>query len=427
MSIKKALVALFIFACAIFLVHYGFSGHAVYGDGIDYWVYLPSIYFDHDIDFNNQFRHYFEPINNNLVNPPLATVVMKTSITDIGRTDNVHPPGTAIIWSPAFIVADIGAALFSLPRQGYSDIYQITVGVWSIAIAIAGLWFCYQIVLRLTKDKKTSLLSAVAIFLTTPLLYYGAYDVLNSHFASFALTSIFWYALFFLPNKVKTQILLGALIGLATLVRFQEGLLLLPTFLYFYLKKYRLTGIINIALVWLIVISPLFFIWQYLYGVPLPIFYLHPQSTYVLKNIAENIFHPMYGVIRTPVLLLSFFGLKKFLSEHKTPATLMLIHFLLLFALFCLVTYWNAPAYGARVYVSALPFFAVLIAYSIKAFAKKFSFRRAAAIIALLAAVNIASMLSFVFLEKEVNSGRKRGLEEKTQIKVNQIIEKLKK
>jgi hypothetical protein len=424
MTIKKLLVIICFLAGIIFLGHYTFSGHAIYGDGIDYWVYLPSVYFDHDIDFENQYKHYFEPISNNLKNSDLSPVVMKTGITEIGKVDNVHPPGNAIIWAPAFITADCVAAIFSLPRQGYSDIYQIIVGLWSIGIVAVGLWFNYQVIFRLIKDKNISLLSTLAVFFLTPLLYYGAYDVLNSHFASYSLTSIFWYILLFLPNKPKTQITLGAIIGLATLVRFQEGLLLIPVLIFFHFKKYRLSSLFNVFLTWLTVISPLFFIWEYLYGIPLPTQYIYVQTFARPGNILGSIFHPVYGMIRTPILIISVFWLKKFMKKYKNTAMLMTTYFLLQFILTALLRYWNGPAYGARAYISTLPFFAVLIAYFLKAVSVKFGYKSAIVVVSAFALINAISIFSFVFFEKEVNSGVKRGLEEKTQIKVNNAVRK---
>jgi len=100
----------------------------------------------------------------------------------------------------------------------------------------------------------------------------------------------------------------------------------------------------------------------------------------------------------------------------------MAIYFLIQFALVTLLRYWNGPAYGARAYISTLPLFAILIGYSIKVFSQKFSFKLAVAVVSFLAILNIISISSFVLFEKDVNSGLKRGLEEKTQIKVDGII-----
>jgi len=219
-------LALLIVGGVIFLSHYSFSKHAIYGDGIDYWIYLTSVYFDHDIDFTNQYKHYFEPINNNLTIPNSAIVVMKTSITDIGKTDNPHPPGTAIVWVPAFLFADILSLVFKFPRSGYTDIYQISTGLWSVFLVILALFINEKIIFKFTKDNKISYLSVFAIFLATPLLYYGSYDILNSHFASFLVASLFWYVLFYKPTNTKDAFILGVLIGFAALIRLQDVIFL---------------------------------------------------------------------------------------------------------------------------------------------------------------------------------------------------------
>jgi len=426
MSIRHLLISIFLFASVIFLSHYKFSGHAIYGDGIDYWAYMPSVYLDHDIDFTNQYKHYFEPINNNLKNPKSGPVVMKTVITKTGKTDNVHPFGTAIIWFPAFLVADIIARIFSLPAQGYSDVYQILVGLWSIGVFVIGLWFNYKILFKLITDKNLSLLSVFAIFGTTTLLYYGAYDILNSHFASFTLVAIYWYVLLFGQSGVKKQIFLGGLIGLATLVRFQEVILLLPTFLYYLHGKQRFVCYINTFLVFVIFISPLFFIWQYLYGIPIPVQYLTLQTQTVRWNFLGNIFHPVYGIIRTPILLLALIGVKKFYRDHKGTFFLMALYFFMQFTLTVSLGYWFGSSYGARAYTSSLPFFSVLIAYFLKYLKQKFSFKFATIVIFLLTLLNMISLSSFVLFEKDVNSGQKRGLEEKTQLRINDLIENTK-
>jgi hypothetical protein len=103
----------------------------------------------------------------------------------------------------------------------------------------------------------------------------------------------------------------------------------------------------------------------------------------------------------------------------------MTIYFLLQFTLVTFLRYWNGPAYGARAYISSLPFFAILFAHFVNIIRRKFSFKSAFTVISLLAVINIVSISSFILFEKDVNSGLKRGLEEKTQIKVNGMVEQV--
>lgn len=416
---------LFFFASAIiFLTHYAFSGQAVYGDGIDYWAYLHSIYFDHDLNFENEYKHTYSPENNNNPSPDKAPEVQKTRITSIGKTDNLHPPGTAIIWLPVFILADIISLFFRLPRNGYADIYQVFAGLWSVALVIVALRLNELLVYKFVKDKKISFLSTLGIFVATPLLYYGSYDILNSHFASFFLSSLVLYLLLVLPISLKTTLMLGASIGMSALIRLQEALLLVPAIIYFY-KKYKSPNlkILNLLLSWTIIILPLPFIWLYLYGKPVP-------ETYGGLGLGGwvkfgSLFHFTNGFFfRTPILLFSLIGIKYLLKKDKLIFLLFSAFFVLQYLLITFQAGWVASSYGGRMYISSLPFFAILLGYTLKSIQQKWNYRYSMLIVILFSVINLISIFSFVLLEKEVNSGKKRGLEEHTQQKVERLIEK---
>lgn len=415
----RKFILIFVFAALVFLAHFFFSGQAIYGDGIDYWAYLPTIYFDHDLDFRNQFTHIHSPQNNNLVDPKHSPEIQKTPYTVTKKTDNTHTPGNAIIWLPSFIAADAISALFNLPRNGYANIYQITAGLWSIAILTLGLYLNYKVVKKIIKDEKISFQVTLLIFFATPLLYYGSYDVLNSHFAAFTLTSLFWYLLFNYQGSIKIKIIIGLIIGMATLVRLQEALLIIPLLFFFYLKNKPVRNIILPTLVFILTISPLFLIWTYLHNVPLPINYM---GSVQYRNLLGSIFDPINGLIRTPLLPLSFIGLNAFFKKEKLFAKLMGLYFILQFIVITVQGGWVAPAYGARMYISSLPFFSVMLSFVLKKIKMKYNFQTVKLIVIIFSIINIVSISSFVLFEKEVNSGKKRGLEEHTQEKVEKII-----
>lgn len=413
---------LFIFATVIFLSHYLFSGQAVYGDGIDYWAYLPSIYFDRDLDFENQYRHNYNPVNNNRALPSMAPEIQKTRITSIGKTDNPHPPGTALLWFPAFILSDFISLLCSLPRNGFADIYQIFTGLWSIGLVMFALRLNEVLINIFIKDKMISSLAIIAIFLATPLFYYGSYDVLNSHFASFILSSLFWYLLLVKPINTKSILVIGATTGLATLVRLQETLLLIPAIVYFYWKrKHFIISGAQILIAWTLITLPLIFFWIYLYGSPIP-------ETYTAFGRSEwfkfgSLFHYTNGLFfRTPILLISMIALKKLFQKEKQIFWLLIIFFVLQFTVITFQGGWEAPAYGGRMYISLLPLFSILIGYTLKIIKQKWSIKYALFIVVIFSILNFASIASYVLFEKEVNSGQKRGLEEQTQEKLNSLI-----
>ncbi|OGM26692.1 hypothetical protein A2962_05330 [Candidatus Woesebacteria bacterium RIFCSPLOWO2_01_FULL_39_61] len=420
----KKYLLIYLAAAIIFLAHYAFSGQAIYGDGIDYWVYLPSIYFDHDIDFENQYKHIFSPANNNKYSSESAPDILKTRYTSIGKTDNPHPPGTAIFWFPAFLLADIASIILGLARNGYAHVYQILAGLWSILLIVFALRLNELLVFKFTKDGKISFLTTIALFFTTPLLYYGSYDVLNSHFASFFLSSLFWYLLLIRPIELKSLLLLGSVVGLATLVRLQDALLIVSASVYLYLKyKNPVLKILTLSLTGLLLILPLACLWMYLYGIPLP-------ETYTAFGRGEwlkfgSLFHPTYGFFfRTPFLLVSLIGIKIFIPKERKVFWVFFTLFILQFLLITFQGGWDAPSYGGRMYISTLTFFAVLIAYTLNWIKQKWNFKIAVVVVIFFVILNIISITSFVLFEKEVNSGRKRGLEEQTQQKLEQLLKR---
>jgi hypothetical protein len=415
---------LFVFGCLVFLAHYKFSGQAVWGDGINYWAYLPSVYYDHDLDFEDEYRHIYTPENNNSANPKLAPQIQKTSITSVGKTNNPHPPGTAIVWFPAFIAADILSSVFKLPQNGFADMYQVFCGIWSVGITIIGLLLCEKVVHQITKNRQASFVSTVLIFLASPLLFYGSYDVLNSHFASFFLANLFWYLLLVKQNNWKVSVILGVVVGLATLVRLQNSLLLIVAVVYVFWRKKMLIKYHSLILgtTFLLTISPLFFIWLNIYGIPIPAEY---KNWWLQTNLLGSLFHKTNGLFsRTPILLISLLGLKSFADRSRRIAMLMFFFFFTQLIVITLHGGWSAAAYGGRMYTSSLPFFAISLSYLLIRIQKKWDNKILFYFSAFFVILNIISAMSFVLFEKEVNSGKKRGLEEHTQKRVENIIRK---
>jgi hypothetical protein len=404
---KVRFLLIFLFLSAIFLVHFSFSGQAVYGDGIDYWAYLHTWYFDHDYDFNNEFRHQYQPEYNNSHSGFLTPEVQKTSTTPIGKTDNIHPAGASFFLFPFYILADLLVVIlnnlgFHILRNGYSDIYQIICGLGAISYVTVSIF-----ILR----KLTGWLAAMAILFATPLLYYGSYDILNSHIISFFLSVLFWFI--FLKadfKRVRWIIISGFIVGLSGLVRVQDLLLFIPLTLR--LRSFKKISLSALSAI--LVFCPQFYIWWVLYGIPLPYTYM---VGFTRQPILGSIFHPINGLIRTPILIFSLIGLPLI----KNSLGYFLSFLIPVFLLVILQGGWVAPSYGARMYVSSLPVFA----FFLKSWFSRLKPKIAAGMVILFSLINVFSIFSFVFLEKEVNSGAKRGLEEHTVIKLNSILHSL--
>ena len=99
---------------ALFLLLLPFSLRRIYAtDEVQYYAYLRSSYFDHDLDFRNEYEH-FARIGEQQQPPDLAVrnALLRTDAQNpnpiTGKLRNVAPIGSAIMWAPGFVLADLG-------------------------------------------------------------------------------------------------------------------------------------------------------------------------------------------------------------------------------------------------------------------------------------------------------------------------------
>ena len=416
----------------IFLGHFFVAGQAVYGDGIEYYAWLHSAYFDKDINFKNELIHIYNHEYNNSF--PDAVSHSKPALTPIGKVGNFHMPGMAILLFPFYVLADLIVLTLNLIginalRNGYSDIYQISCGLGAVIYAILGILITENLFKNLftnTKNKfnlffKASVLSVV---LASPLIYYLSIDVLNSHFATFFITSLYFYVLFLYKSCKTKFVLLGFLLGLATLMRLQEAALFATLILYLtydlyfkkiYLKTMLLSFFMSL-LFFLITISPLALAWSYLYGSVFSHPYLMGFANINSMNIFGSLFDQTNGLFtKTPFLLFLLIA---------TPLTLKRKEFIILFFFFIIQVFaiakyggWPAASFGGRMYISSLPLFFLLANVLFLKINKKLS----TLIILFFIILNFLNIFNFMIFDKQT-SGEKRGLEIETKIKIEKIL-----
>ncbi|NTV63399.1 MAG: hypothetical protein HGA65_07660, partial [Oscillochloris sp.] len=80
-------------------------------DEVQYYAYLRSVYFDHDLDFRNEYTHFAEE-GRRFHDEAVANALLREDAINpnpqTGLLRNVAPVGSAILWSPGFVLADIG-------------------------------------------------------------------------------------------------------------------------------------------------------------------------------------------------------------------------------------------------------------------------------------------------------------------------------
>lgn len=369
---------LVVFSSSVFLMHYLVSGQAVYGDGIGYYAHLRSWVIDGDWDYTNEYKHNYSQVNNNSVKPTSSDDVQIVATLPDGRAENHYSPGVAILLLPYFFLAhvlSIVVAMFNTPvsLHGYSDVYQIITGLGAVIYVVAGLWLLEQVLCRYSKDGLMSRIAVISIFFATQLLYYGAYDVINSHFASFFLVSLFLYLGYKRKISDKKIFLLGIIGGLLTVNRLQDGIL---AFLWFLLecknnfKSDKLIIYIRTSLIYLsgylMALLPLLYHWSLTFDGVFKHTYIRnlerDVNVYSIDFLG-SLFHPNTGLFSvSPLLLLVLiFWISKATNKTSRLYLLTLSFFIAQVLIITVQGGWYAAAYGGRMYISSLPFFAVAL------------------------------------------------------------------
>ena len=66
-------------------------------DSVEYLVYLPSLLFDGDLDFSDEYAYFMQ------LNPQAGIDAFVKYDPTTGLPLNVAPVGTALLWSPAYL------------------------------------------------------------------------------------------------------------------------------------------------------------------------------------------------------------------------------------------------------------------------------------------------------------------------------------
>ena len=296
----------------LFLLLLPFSLRRIYAtDEVQYFAYVRSVYFDHDLDFRNEYEHF--AMLGEQQRPPDPAVRNALLHSDAqnpnpitGKLRNVAPIGSAIMWAPGFVLADLGvhaanALGAQIAADGYSPPYITAICLMSAFYALGGLLLSYRMARRYVGTFAATV-ATIAIWLATPLLMYTFILMPWSHATGFFLFALFltiWLGpddreprtrnngrLTVIGDSSRSYArwaLLGLIAGLMTMTREQLGLLLIipaaeAIINYVNLARARrwpemrrlLLGHLLFAAIFALSLTPQLVAYQILNGRPLP-------------------------------------------------------------------------------------------------------------------------------------------------------------
>jgi hypothetical protein len=141
-------------------------------DEVEYFSYLRSLWFDHDLSFENEYQYFYD---HQIAQSAGFHWTFLELTTATGRRINYGTLGCAILWSPFYAVGDLSArAMRAVGRDvavdGYSRPYVSAVAYGSAFYGFATIVLAIRAARRLVSRYAFS--SGLAAWVGTPLLFY---------------------------------------------------------------------------------------------------------------------------------------------------------------------------------------------------------------------------------------------------------------
>ena len=142
-------------------------------DEVQYFSYLRSLWFDHDVSFENEYRYFYD--HHIAQTAGFHQTFLEGAEAATGRRINYGTMGCAILWSPFYAIADLGARVLratgrDIEVDGYSRPYVSAVAYGSAFYGFATIVLAIRAARRIVGCRALS--SGLAVWAGTPLLFY---------------------------------------------------------------------------------------------------------------------------------------------------------------------------------------------------------------------------------------------------------------
>lgn len=365
------LVFILVFAASIFLVPRRY-GRLIVGDGIYYYVYLRSAVLDGDLDFTNDYTLY-QQFNNE--DPVKKREMLEDHKTPFDKPANYFSVGPALLWAPAFIVTHIFVRLLGLPSDGFSYLYEAPLLFLSILYGFIGVLLIYRVAADLF-SRFAALVAILGVWLATNVVYYMGVSPSASHVLSLFAVALFVF-LWWRGRNGRSRLdwfIWGLSAGLMALVRWQDVLIALLALFEWIAEMRQQTadggrqatfiGGVVFALGLILAFIPQMLAWQILYGALLTA----PQGTGFFQLTRPEILNVWFSTKRglftwTPLILLAVIGFIPLYRKNRILGASAIAIFIAETYVNSIVNdWWGGEAFGARRFISLMPFFALGLA-----------------------------------------------------------------
>ena len=280
----------------------------IYSDGVGEYAWVRSLFMDGDLDCSNEFAYYTSEFQRRFgwedAGYDLAPIKTPT-----GLQANKYPIGTALLWSPFFVVGHFMTVLcnklgLEYDADGYSRFYVLLVSFGSCFYAFIGLLLGYKIS-RFYFSRNVALLATLTIWFASSIPVYMYLYPSLPHSTSMFVVSLFiyfWWRTRWMRNA-KQWALLGAIGGLMSMVRLENVVFfVLPAAeivyrLYQHLKDkewHKIRSYAGKAVLFcgcsLLIFSPQVIVWKIVFGK----FFVNPYTATEVLKITSQRFEYVY-------------------------------------------------------------------------------------------------------------------------------------
>jgi hypothetical protein len=319
---RQLLLLTVLFVCSLPLV----TTRIYASDEVQYFAYLRSLWFDHDVSFENEYQHFYD---SGVTHFDGFHETFLERQTETGRRITFATIGSALLWSPFYGVADAIVhvrrwAGGTVEADGYSLPYVAAVAYGSAIYGWLALVLSMLIVRRVLAtptDSVVPLAAACAIWIGTPLFFYMYIAPPMSHACSAFVVATFVLTWLHVRGRwsVTGLIALGALTALMVMVREQDGLLAIGPAIDWTLDAWHARGSERLAMLartaagaaaFGVTYLPQLAAYEVINGYPGPSRIVAHKMTWTSPHALGVVLSPEHGLFFwTPLLLISLAGL----------------------------------------------------------------------------------------------------------------------
>jgi hypothetical protein len=336
-------------------------------DGLAYFMWLQSVAADHDLDLANQAEKFGD------LNSYQVFLNEET-----GQYASVFPYGSAFLYLPWYWLASVANTFslfhvndqYFLQHQGAVFPYSFFPMLGTNLLALLAVILAFFTARRVSSPG-ASLLSALALFLGTPFLYYATIEPFMAHVPGTFLTVLLIYLLVGHRERTAAWFFMGLVSGIALLVRWQLALFAVPI---------ALLGLVNgqwrrlllFATGFLLLAWHLPFSWLRMYGKPWVVpAAVQGQQAFLAGPVyvREVLLAPERGLlIWSPLVVLALIGLVLLLRRQARLSVTLALMFLLQVLMNASLHDWGGGwAFGMRRMTEMYPIWVIGLATLLEA------------------------------------------------------------